>query len=44
MNISIKHLDITIKSGELIGIVCTNGCGKTILLKMICGKFKNNSI
>lgn len=44
MDISIKHLDVDIKSGELVGIIGTNGCGKTILLKMICGKFKNNSI
>lgn len=44
MNISIRHLNITIKSGELIGIVGTNGCGKTVLLKMICGKFKNDNI
>jgi len=41
-NIKFKNLDITINSGELIGIIGPNGSGKTILLKMICGKLKNN--
>lgn len=44
MNINIKHLNINIKSGELVGVIGTNGCGKTILLKMICGKFRNDNI
>ena len=41
-NIKFKNLDITINSGELIGIIGPNGSGKTLLLKMICGKIKNN--
>lgn len=41
-NIKFKNLDITINSGELVGIIGHNGCGKTILLKMICGKLKND--
>ena len=41
-NIKFKNLDITINSGELIGIIGPNGSGKTILLKMICGRIKNN--
>jgi len=41
-NIKFKNLDITINSGELIGIIGPNGSGKTILLKMICGCIRNN--
>jgi len=41
-NIKFKNLDITINSGELIGIVGPIGSGKSIFLKMICGKIKNN--
>lgn len=41
-NIKFKNLDITINSGELIGIIGPNGSGKTILLKMISGRIKNN--
>jgi len=40
--IELKNLDITIKSGELISIIGPNGSGKTILLKMLSGKIKNN--
>lgn len=40
--IELKNLDITIKSGELISIIGPNGSGKTVLLKMLCGRIKNN--
>ena len=40
----LKNLDITIKSGELIGIIGPNGSGKTILLKKICGRLFNDDI
>ena len=43
-NITLKNLDITIDSGELISIIGPNGCGKTVLLKMICGKIKNSNL
>lgn len=43
-NISLKNLDVIINSGELVSIIGPNGCGKTVLLKMICGKVKNNNI
>lgn len=42
--LNIKHLAIDINKGELISVIGTNGSGKTVLLKMICGKFKNNNI
>lgn len=41
-SISFKNLDITINKGELIGIIGQNGCGKTIFLKMISGRIKND--
>ena len=43
-NIKFKNLDITINSGELVGVIGPNGSGKTILLKMIIGKIKNDFI
>lgn len=43
-NITLKNLDVTINSGELISIIGPNACGKTLLLKMLCGKVKNNNI
>ena len=43
-NITLKNLDVTINSGELVSIIGPNGCGKTVLLKMICGKLKNNNV
>lgn len=43
-NITLKHLDVTIENGELVGIIGPNGSGKSILLKMLCGRFKNDNI
>ena len=43
-NITLKNLDVTFNSGELVSIIGPNGCGKTIILKMICGKVKNNNV
>ena len=34
--INIKHLNVNINSSELVGVIGTNGCGKTILLKIKC--------
>lgn len=42
--IYIKELDVSIKSGELIGIIGPNGSGKTRILKKLCGKVSNNDI
>lgn len=41
-NIYLKNLDINILSGELVGVIGPNGCGKTNILKMISGKINNN--
>lgn len=43
-NLKIRNLNITIDSGELVSIIGPTGCGKTTILKMICGKFKNDNI
>ena len=33
----LDRINLTVQKGEIIGIIGYNGCGKTILLKMICG-------
>ena len=43
-NIYFKSLDIFIDSGELIGIIGPNGCGKSVFLKMISGRVKTDDI
>lgn len=43
-SITFKNLDITINSGELVGIIGPNASGKTNFLKMICGRLKNEDI
>ena len=43
-SITFKNLDITINSGELVGIIGPNASGKTNFLKMICGRIKNEDI
>ena len=42
--IELKDLDISINSGELISIIGPNGSGKTLILKKLSGKIKNNDI
>ena len=43
-SVSIKNLDIKINSGELVSIIGPNGSGKTVILKMLCGRFNNENI
>ena len=43
-SVTFKNLDITINSGELVGIIGPNASGKTNFLKMICGRIKNEDI
>ena len=43
-DIEIRSLDIVIKKGELVGVIGSNGCGKTTLLKKIIGRENNNDI
>jgi len=40
----LKNVDVNIESGELIGIIGPNGSGKTLLLKIISGRVKNDCI
>lgn len=39
-----KNLDVSINSSELVGIIGPNGSGKTVFLKRLCGKLKNDDI
>lgn len=32
-----QHLNLTIDNGKCVGIIGENGCGKSVLLKLICG-------
>lgn len=43
-NIELRNLGININSGELVSIIGTNGSGKTVILRMLCGRFKNDNI
>ncbi|MBD5384067.1 MAG: ABC transporter ATP-binding protein [Ruminococcaceae bacterium] len=38
-----EDLSLTIESGKCIGIIGENGCGKSVLLKLICGFSKPDS-
>ena len=33
----LKNISLNIESGEAVGLVGSNGCGKTMLMKCICG-------
>jgi ABC-type polysaccharide/polyol phosphate transport system ATPase subunit len=33
----LERIQLTVKSGEKLGIICANGSGKSTLLKLICG-------
>lgn len=33
----LKHISLDIKRGEAVGLIGNNGCGKTMLMKCICG-------
>lgn len=39
----LKHVNLTCREGEIIGIVGHNGSGKTVLFKCICGLLYTNS-
>lgn len=38
---ALRHLDLTVYSGETVGIIGRNGSGKSTLLQMICGTLAN---
>lgn len=38
-----ENLDLTIENGKCVGIIGENGCGKSVLLKLICGFSKPDS-
>lgn len=41
--IAVKNVNMTVKRGEVVGIIGSNGAGKTTLLKMIAGLLPVNS-
>lgn len=38
-----KEVNITIETGKCVGIIGENGCGKSVLMKLICGFSKPDS-
>ena len=40
---ALKHVDLTIKKGESVGIIGTNGSGKSTILKIITGVLSKTS-
>lgn len=43
-SITFKSLDIKVNKGELISIIGPNGCGKSTLIRKICGREDNTDI
>lgn len=39
----LKHVSLSLESGKIYGLVGNNGCGKTMLMKCICGFIKPSS-
>ena len=39
---ALDHVDLTIREGDVIGVIGPNGSGKTTLLKTICGIYSPN--
>ena len=39
----LNHVSLTLDSGKIYGLVGNNGCGKTMLMKCICGFIKPTS-
>lgn len=37
--IILKNINVQVKKGEKVGIVGVNGCGKTTLIKLLCGLY-----
>ena len=40
---AVKDVSVTIKKGEVFGLIGTNGAGKSTFLRMLCGVLKPDS-
>ena len=40
---AVKDVSVTIKKGEVFGLIGTNGAGKSTFLRMLCGVLKQDS-
>ncbi|MCQ2524191.1 MAG: ABC transporter ATP-binding protein [Lachnospiraceae bacterium] len=39
-NSILENVDFSVEKGDIVGLTGTNGCGKSVLLKIICGLIK----
>ena len=37
---ALKNVSVTVREGEVFGLIGTNGAGKSTLLRLACGVFK----
>lgn len=42
-HVLLKHINLSVAEGEICGLVGRNGCGKTMLMKCICGFVRPSS-
>src|SRR5450759_3065523 len=40
--VAVDHLDLDVKTGELVAVVGPSGCGKSTLMKLITGLIRPN--
>ena len=41
--IAARDMNITVKDGTILGLIGSNGAGKSTIIRMLCGVYKPNS-